>query len=115
MKKKFCYAALLLGTLALTSCFNQKSSSAIDSNGGDSNPGSSDVQPEEKKGWEDPKTYTYNDYLTVCPSNWNQLTYQDNNDTEIMGFIGSNFFRFNYKFNADGSIVRWPTWLKDSC
>ena len=114
MKKKFCYAALLLGTLALTSCFNQKSSansSNADNPGGDS----SDVQPEEKKGWEDPKTYTYNDYLTVCPSNWNQLTYQDNNDTEIMGFIGSNFFRFNYKFNADGSIVPGDFTIESDC
>ena len=55
-------------------------------------------------GWEDPKTYTFKDFLTVCPSNWNELTYQDNNDTEIMGYIGGSFFRFNYKFDENGNI-----------
>ena len=45
-----------------------------------------------------PVTYTYNDYLTVSPSNWNELTYQDNNDTEIMSRIGGSFFTFNYAF-----------------
>ena len=24
--------------------------------------------------------YTYNTYLALSPSNWNELTYQDNND-----------------------------------
>ena len=62
-----------------------------------------DLYPEHG-GWEDPKTYTMKDFLTVCPSNWNELTYQDSNDTEIMGYIGSNFFRFNYKFDDQGNI-----------
>ena len=30
------------------------------------------------------KSYTYNTYLTLSPSNWNELTYQDNNDTEVI-------------------------------
>ena len=44
------------------------------------------------------------------PSNWNELTYADNNDTQIMSYIGSSFFTYDYKFendkkfNADGSI-----------
>lgn len=59
---------------------------------------------------EDPKTptafcYTYMDYTTVSPSNWNELTYQDNNDTQIMSRIGGSFFTFNYEFDADGEIV----------
>ena len=52
-----------------------------------------------------PKSYTYNQYLTLSPSNWNELTYQDNNDTNVMGWIGSSFFSFDYKFDADGEIV----------
>lgn len=53
--------------------------------------------------------YTYNDYLTVTPSNWNELDYSDNNDTAIMGYIGSPFFEYDYqfeggKFKSDGSI-----------
>lgn len=49
--------------------------------------------------------YTYKTYTAVSPSNWNELTYQDNNDTQIMGYIGSSFFEFDFKFDADGEIV----------
>ena len=49
--------------------------------------------------------YTFNDYLTVSPSNWNELTYQDNNDTNIMSYIGSAFFSFGYEFDEYGEIV----------
>lgn len=50
-------------------------------------------------------TYTYHDYTTVSPSNWNELTYQDNNDTQIMSYIGSSFFGYDFKFDEDGEIV----------
>ena len=56
-------------------------------------------------GKEKPKTYTFREYVTVSPSNWNELTYQDANDTEIMDFIQGGFFRFNYKFDAQGKIL----------
>lgn len=49
--------------------------------------------------------YTYNDYLTVSPSNWNELTYQDNNDTEIMSYIGGSFFTYDFKFDEYGEII----------
>ncbi len=49
--------------------------------------------------------HTYQDYTAVSPSNWNELTYQDNNDTQIMGYIGSSFFSFDFKFDADGEIL----------
>ncbi len=49
--------------------------------------------------------YTYQDYTTLSPSNWNELTYQDNNDTQIMGYIGSSFFSFDYKFDDNGEIL----------
>ena len=61
----------------------------------------------------DQVTYKQAQYKTttaVMPSNWNELTYQDNNDTQILGYIGSSFFDYDYKFedgkkyNADGSI-----------
>lgn len=54
---------------------------------------------------EEKKDYTFNEYLSLSPSNWNQLTYQDNNDTEIMSYIGSNFFTFDFKFDSKGEIV----------
>ena len=57
-----------------------------------------------------PKKAEYNTTTSTMPSNWNELTYKDNNDTQIMSYIGSAFFEYDYKFendqkfNADGSI-----------
>ncbi len=58
------------------------------------------------------KNGTYRTFTGVMPSNWNELTYQDDNDTQILSYIGSSFFEYDYefdaalggKFNADGSI-----------
>ena len=52
-----------------------------------------------------PSVHTYNTYTSVSPSNWNELTYQDNNDTQIMSYIGSSFFTFDFKFDAEGNIL----------
>lgn len=54
---------------------------------------------------EDDKTYTYNTYLMLSPSNWNELTYQDVNDTEIMDYIGSSFFGYDFKYDENGEIL----------
>ncbi|MBR5252636.1 MAG: hypothetical protein IKV39_02025 [Clostridia bacterium] len=54
---------------------------------------------------DDGKTYTYNYYLSQSPSNWNELTYQDNNDTEIMSYIGSNFYSYDFKYDEYGQIL----------
>ncbi len=93
--------------LALVLCFVMVAALAVgcvetpvDSNPSDpSNPGSTGKNP-----------VTYNTTTTVMPSNWNEFTYADNNDTQIMGYIGSSFFSYDYKFegdkkfNDDGSI-----------
>ena len=56
------------------------------------------------------KKAEYNTTTTVMPSNWNELNYSDGNDTQILSYIGSSFFTYDYKFendkkfNADGSI-----------
>ncbi|MBQ7921141.1 MAG: hypothetical protein IJ325_00995 [Clostridia bacterium] len=50
-------------------------------------------------------TYTYNTYTALSPSNWNELTYQDNNDTQIMSYIGSSFFSYDFKFDENGEIL----------
>ena len=47
------------------------------------------------------KQAEYNTTTTTMPSNWNELTYQDNNDTQIMSYIGSSFFDYDYKFEGD--------------
>lgn len=49
--------------------------------------------------------FTYNTYTAVSPSNWNELTYQDNNDTQIMNYLGINFFGYDFKYDADGEII----------
>ncbi len=57
-----------------------------------------------------PKQAEYNTTTSVMPSNWNEFTYADNNDTQIMSYIGSSFYGYDYKFendqkfNEDGSI-----------
>ena len=56
------------------------------------------------------KQAEYNTTTSVMPSNWNEFTYADNNDTQIMSYIGSSFYTYDYKFendqkfNPDGSI-----------
>ena len=56
------------------------------------------------------KQAEYNTTTSVMPSNWNEFTYADNNDTQIMSYIGSSFFDYDYKFendekfNADGNV-----------
>ena len=53
---------------------------------------------------------TYRTYTSVMPSNWSELTYQDNNDTQIMDYLVSSFFEYDFKFedgkkfNDDGTI-----------
>lgn len=73
-------------------------------NTADDNSSSADVTPASFKQAE------YNTTTATMPSNWNQLTYVDNNDTQIMNYIASSFFEYDYKFeddkkyNDDGSI-----------
>jgi len=54
---------------------------------------------------DDDKVYTYNTYTTLSPSNWNELTYKDNNDTQMMGYLGSSFFTYDFKFDENGEII----------
>lgn len=49
--------------------------------------------------------YTNSTYTAVSPSNWNELTYQDENDTQIFYNLISSFFEFDYKFDSEGNIV----------
>lgn len=58
-----------------------------------------DPTPEPEKA-----EYTYLTYTALSPSNWNELTYQDNNDTQIMNYLVSPLFEFNFKFE-NGEIV----------
>ena len=61
-------------------------------------------------GWDSGKQAEYNTTTSVMPSNWNVLNYTDNNDTQIISYINSSLFDYDYKFennqkyNKDGSI-----------
>lgn len=55
------------------------------------------------------KKGTYRTFTSTMPSNWNELTYKDNNDTQILDYLGSSFFTYDYdfggnKFKADGTV-----------
>jgi oligopeptide transport system substrate-binding protein len=54
---------------------------------------------------DDGKQYTYHTYNTVSPSNWNELTYQDANDSTLISYLNSSFFSFDFKFDEFGEIV----------
>ncbi len=51
------------------------------------------------------KTYTYNTWTTVSPSNWNELSYQDANDSDLIGYVNSSFFTYDFKFDEYGEII----------
>ena len=59
------------------------------------------------------KQAEYNTTTTIMPDNWNELTYQDNINTQIINYINSSFFDYDYKFendqkyNTDGSINKY--------
>ena len=106
MKSTKIFALLLVAVMCFTmlaSCnlFGNQHTHSFDSNGV--------CECGEKDQWyvdpNAPKTYTYNDYLTVSPSNWNELTYQDNNDTNVMSWIGSSFFGYDFKYDENGEII----------
>ena len=54
---------------------------------------------------DDGKNYTYNTWTTVSPSNWNELTYQDSNDSDLISYVNSSFFTYDFKFDEYGEIV----------
>lgn len=129
MNKKFrSMLALVMGMMMATSfvagCGGGKESSS-DSKQNDSSvsapdSGSEDIGGEEEStdvSYEDLviptanlKKAEYNTTTSTMPSNWCELTYADNNDTQIMSYIGSSFFDYDYKFvndekyNADGTV-----------
>lgn len=47
-------------------------------------------------------TYTYNSAMAEFPTNWNPHTYQTANDNEILTYISTGFYIFDYNENKDG-------------
>lgn len=61
---------------------------------------------------DDGKHYTSHSYLAATPSNWNEMDYENANDTNILSYIQSGFFSYDYplidesqgKIKADGTL-----------
>ncbi len=56
-------------------------------------------------GWNDPKSYTMNDYTSQMPSQWCTILSQDNVDSSFESYFMSAFYEFNYEFDENGDIV----------
>ena len=112
MAKKWRGIAVLTAAVAtmsfLASCGGGTSSGSTGTSDSSSSAGNSNSSVPDAN----LKTGTYRTYTTVMPSNWSELSYLDNNDTQIMYQIVSSFFEYDYKFdeaaggkfNADGTI-----------
>ena len=60
------------------------------------------------------KKAEYNTTTAVMPSNWNEMTYADGNDTQILSYIGSSFFSYDYKFKNDEKFLEDGSINKDA-
>ena len=50
--------------------------------------------------------YTYRIHTSSSPSNWNELTYQDSNDRQVMDYMSSPFFEYDFAFDEQGEIIK---------
>lgn len=64
-----------------------------------------EIEKRASTGWEDDKMYTMQDYTSQMPSQWNSITNSDGTNRDLEGYMYSDFFEFNYQFDASGSIV----------
>ena len=94
--------ALLLAMIMVLSLFAACAEDTVDpTDDTQSTQGSNDATEPSTDEPEVPAEYTYDSYTAVMPSNWNEFTYADNNDTQIMNYIVSSFFEYDYKFEDD--------------
>ena len=107
MKKILAIALALVLVMGLfAGCDKDPVDPSTPENPGTENPGTETPEVEQVV----LKQAEYNTTTQVMPSNWNEFTYADNNDTQIMSYIGSSFYDYDYKFendekyNADGSV-----------
>lgn len=64
-----------------------------------------DIEKRASTGWEDEREYTYNTYTAQMPAVWTELNTSDAADMEIIGYINSSFYEYDYQYDANGEIV----------
>ena len=89
MKKLLALLLALTMVLSLAACGNTPATDG-------STPATNGTEPVEAA------TYTYNYALAEFPTNWNTHTYQTNIDAEILDYITSGFYIFDYNETMDG-------------
>ena len=89
MKKLLALLLALTMVLSLAACGNTPATD-------DSTPATNGTEPVEAA------TYTYNYAMAEFPTNWNTHTYQTDIDAEILDYITSGFYIFDYNETMDG-------------
>lgn len=64
-----------------------------------------DIEKRASTGWEDEREYTYNTYTGQLPAMWTDLGTSDAADNELIGYINSSFYEYDYEYDANGEIV----------
>ena len=64
-----------------------------------------DIEKRASTGWEDEREYTYNTYTAQMPAVWTEVNTSDAADMEIIGYINSSFYEYDYQYDANGEIV----------
>ena len=94
MKKTVKKLIAVAGAVAMLGC----SAGALAACGPTGN-GRYNIDKRDRTGWEDERSYTYNTFTVTTPSNWNELSNTDANNRDISGWLASNFFEFDFKFD----------------
>lgn len=104
MKKLLALALAAAMVFSIVACTPKDDTTTAGPQGTTTN--GSPVDPNKPYQWvDDGKSYTYNTYTTVMPSNWNQLNYKDENDSTLISYFNSDFFTYDFKFDEDGLII----------
>ena len=105
MKKLLALLLALVMVLGIVACTPKDPTEPTNEPTQGTDPKPTDPVDEPYKWVDDGKNYTYRTYNTVSPSNWNELTYQDANDSTLISYLNSSFFTYDFKFDEYGEIV----------
>lgn len=104
--KKLAIALLVVSLLFCVSCGKKETSTTT------TTPAATETKTEETPKAEttakvtvEPATYTFNEALSVFPTNWNPHTYETNTETEIGDYVQDGFYTFDYNDDESGYKV----------